>query len=299
VALPYNIEAGSGCRRCAINAHRKTHEEHVRRVAAVHGRRIKVVGRFKDSTTAVIYACRRHGKWSASPHNVERGSGCARCYRDKRHSGVFRKPHAIYVSEAAAFGVKVLDHYKAAVTPIRHRCLARGHVFEARPNDVLSGYGCPLCDTSQWRRRPICVGDRKVLVQGSEGFVVAVLLREGVQPDDLAFSSTEGRPCFRYRYLGRDRTYVPDMFVKSSSLVVEAKSQVTFGLFDKSLYEQVRSKAAAVLTAGYPYRLIIVHRGRCFDPGPAWTVEGWRVVRARYLKARAKADRRKLRRTAC
>jgi hypothetical protein len=246
-----------------------THEEHVRRVHAVHGNRLRVVDKYIGVTTKIRYECFKHGIFWNTPQNVVNGkAGCRRCY-EETISGRCRKKHSVYILEATRVGVRVLDKYVTSHTPIRHRCAA-GHTWITSPNQILSGYGCPLCDRSQYRRRPIRVGRRLVMVQGSEGTAVNILLGEGVDAKDLAFTSKEGRPTFRYWFGRRDRVYVPDLFRRSTHEVIEVKSPVTLGLYDKDLFRKVQAKAVAVVTSGYGYRLMVVHRGRNVDLGPDW-----------------------------
>ncbi len=274
---------------------RWTPEEHRQQVAAIHGDRLQVVDDYVTAHAKIRYGCLHHGIFQARPSNVvTRRSGCRRCY-EETISARCRKTHATYVSEMAALGVEVLGIYEGAHTPILHRC-NKGHAWEPKPNTLLSGYGCPRCDQSQYKRRPIQVGDRTVLVQGSEGKAVTVLLKEGVAPTDLAFTKKEGLPTFRYRFDGRWRVYIPDIYRHSLDQVIEVKSAVTLGIHDEALYKQVRAKARSVLRAGHSFRFMVIHRGRLLKLGRGWHRLAWADVVGRF-KRRARARDLRYRRT--
>lgn len=290
-AYPSNVETGYGCRHCAVDRHRLTHDDYINRVQSTHGDRVRVVGRFIDSHTKIQHECPKHGIWLATPANViHRQSGCRRCY-EGTISARCRKTHAAYVSEATVRGVEVLGTYTGAHDPILHRCL-KGHEWETKPNQILSGYGCPRCDQSQYKRRPIQVGDRTVLVQGAEGKAVAILLEEGVEPADLAFRKKEGLPTFRYRFDGRWRLYIPDFYRISLDQVIEVKSAVTFGIYDEALYEQVRAKARAALRADRAFRLMVIHRNQLIDLGRGWHRLSWVDIVERFKRRSRAKDRR-------
>lgn len=295
-ALPSNVESGHGCAKCAWDRQRTKHDDHVAMVRRIHGDRLRVVGAYCGSHKKLEYLCPTHGSFFAKPANVvHRSAGCRQCYQARPRR---RKTHETYAAEAFALGVVVLDRYETALTSIRHRC-SKGHVWQTSPNQLLSGYGCPLCDRSQYRRRPIRVGTRTVMVQGSEGRAVEIMLSEGIAPNDLAFTAVEGRPTFRYAFAGRtNRTYVPDAFVKSRGQVVEVKSAVTLGIYDRTIFAQVCAKARAVIAQGVSFRLLVIHRGQALDVGADWYEQSWRTVVARFRRqARAQDRRTKDRRT--
>ncbi len=271
---------------------RFTPEEHRQQVAAVHGDRLRPVDDYAGAHTKIRYECPIHGTFSATPANVvHRKSGCSLCYHES-HVGRDRKSHKTYVAEARALGVEVLDPYETSHTPIRHRCNKK-HIWETKPNQLLSGYGCPLCDQSQYKRRPIQVGERLVMVQGSEGRAVQILLEdEAADPSDLAFTKREGRPTFRYRFDGRWRVYIPDVFRISLDQVIEVKSAITFGVYDRDIYAKVRAKARATIRAGHKFRLMVIHRNQLIDLGQGWHRLAWPNIVERFKRRSHAKDRR-------
>jgi len=293
-ALASNIEVGHGCALCAHDRHRTKHDDHVSAVRQIHGDRLRVVGTYRGANIKLVYTCFKHGEFETKPANViHRRSGCRRCY-EETIGPRSRKTHETYIAEARSLGACVLDHYITALVPLRHRC-SKGHIWSTSPNQLLSGNGCPLCDTSQYRRRPIKVGSRTVLVQGAEGKAVAFLLAKGAKPNDLAFTASEGKPTFRYRFRNRTRRYIPDIFILSTAQVVEVKSFVTLGFYDQAIFAQVRAKGRAVVAAGYGLRLMVIHRGQNIDL-PDWYRLSWKTM-TRKLRRLARAQDRRSRRT--
>lgn len=282
-AFPANVESGMRCRKCANDARRTTPESHARQVRKVHGNSLIVVDDYVGAHTKIRYECPKHGIFLAAPYNViHNQSGCRRCY-EETIGPRSRKPHATYAKQASLLGVRVVDRYITAITPIRHQC-KKGHTWSTSPNQLLSGYGCPLCDCSQYRRRPMAVGKRTVMLQGSEGVAVAILLSEGVSPADLAFTKQEGRPTFRYRFDGRTRSYIPDIFWLSERVVIEVKGVVTLGLYDSKLFDLVKAKAKAAIADGYDYRLMVIRKKESIDLGPDWTHLSWASMKSRFRR---------------
>ena len=60
------------------------------------------------------------------------------------------KSHDAYVKELADINskVQVIETYVNSQTPIKHKCLIHNYIWNVRPNDLLSGKGCPICKSS-------------------------------------------------------------------------------------------------------------------------------------------------------
>ena len=58
---------------------------------------------------------------------------------------VRRKTNEEYINECKQLGIDLpIEEYKGAHTPIKHKC-KQGHVYKQKPNNHLSGNGCPKC----------------------------------------------------------------------------------------------------------------------------------------------------------
>ena len=49
--------------------------------------------------------------------------------------------------------IQILGTYVNNRTKIKVRCKIDGHIWESKPCDLLSGYGCPKCNTSKGEKR--------------------------------------------------------------------------------------------------------------------------------------------------
>lgn len=148
---PNNILQGEGCPNCyKINKtsgkRRKTHEEYVIEVASVNPN-IEVIGKYINSKTKILHRCKNHNiEWKASPTNILRGMGCYKCGIEKS-STKRSKLHELYIEELRKnnSSIIVLEKYINARTPILHKCLIDGYEWKAKPDNILSGTGCPKC----------------------------------------------------------------------------------------------------------------------------------------------------------
>lgn len=288
-ALPFQITQGSGCPKCYFDSRRTTLAEHQAQVDQHRHGSIRVVALINMMTRAK-YSCVIHGPFEAWPSNMKYGGGCGKC-RNEATSKRTRKTHETYAQEIAPRGIEAFDRYQTAHTPIRHVC-RYGHLWITKPFVVSGGHGCPYCDSSSYKRRPIVVGDRIVLIQGAEDRATALLLEEGVAPEDLAFTKHEGRPTIRYRFRGRSHGYIPDIYQKSKNLVIEVKSGWTLGLEDPATFRKNCAKAAATVAAGFSFRLMIIHRKQLIELDARWYQQSFARVRKDFRRQARVKDRR-------
>jgi len=118
-------------------ARKKTHAEYVAEVNALDNG-IEVVGEYVNKRTAITHRCAKWHEWDAMPNHILRGTGCPTCNK--------KKTHAEYVAQVEALdnGIAVVGKYEHGKKNLTHRC-AEGHEFDARPNNILFGRGCPKC----------------------------------------------------------------------------------------------------------------------------------------------------------
>ena len=154
-----NLLRGIGCPDCAGNA-KKTHEEFVAKIAAKHPD-IEVVGTYTRSLDPVACRCKKCGhEWSPWPGNLLRGRGCPKC------AGRI-KTHEEFVAEMQSINknVEVLSLYETAVAKLRCRCRLCGNTWDATPNALLRGSGCPACShtATSFMEQFVLISLRKVL----------------------------------------------------------------------------------------------------------------------------------------
>lgn len=145
IARPDNILHGRGCPECAkeqhYNAMSRTHEEYIKRVKEINSN-IIVLGVYVNARTPILHKCKIDGyEWMSRPDHILRSKGCPKC------AGNNKKSHEGYVCELLLINpnIKVVDSYINALTPITHKCSIHNIEWEARPNDILGGKGCPAC----------------------------------------------------------------------------------------------------------------------------------------------------------
>ena len=133
---------------------RKTHDDYVEEVAKTNPY-IEVVGFYCNCHTPIMHRCKIDGnEWMASPANVLRGRGCPKCKSARLRNNKI-KTHEQYVEEVKQIhdDIIVVGQYAGNRVCILHKCVVDGHVWEASPNNILKGSGCPLCAIE---RRSVC-----------------------------------------------------------------------------------------------------------------------------------------------
>lgn len=94
-----------------------------------------------NTTTKIIHECLKGHQWSVLPQNILRGSGCPVC------SDKIQKTTNTYIDrlKELSIDIKPIEPYINVKTSILHECI-RGHVWDAKPNTILNGHGCPECN---------------------------------------------------------------------------------------------------------------------------------------------------------
>lgn len=113
---------------------------------------LKVIGVYNKSTRKVLVACEKCGhefdldisKFS------KRRVACKNCYNLS-----LRKTNSTFLLEMQVIHptINVLSEYVTATKKIDCECSLDGYKWTARPNDLLSGKGCPKCSGNLGRSR--------------------------------------------------------------------------------------------------------------------------------------------------
>ena len=76
-----------------------------------------------------------------APSKLLSGKGCPECL------GMAKKTTDTYIEALLEKGIEIapLEEYTNVKTHILHECLACGHKWNATPNKILMGRGCPGC----------------------------------------------------------------------------------------------------------------------------------------------------------
>lgn len=145
---PANILKGRGCPKCSGHI-KRTHEEYVKQVLLVNSN-IEVLEKYINNVTPILHRCKIHNvEWYAMHLNILRGHGCRQCGNEIL-SNDRSKSKEQYIEDLNKINtnIVVIGDYINAHVPISHKCLIHDFEWEAKPNNILSGKGCPICKES-------------------------------------------------------------------------------------------------------------------------------------------------------
>jgi hypothetical protein len=133
-ARPNNIIQGKNCPHC--DGQFPLSKEIVNERIADRG--LVMLGEYVNSVTTTLFQCSEGHTWEASPGSVMGGSGCKYCARNAPLTT------EVVNDRIADRGLVMLDEYISNTVHRRFQC-SEGHTWEAKPANVLSGRGCPVC----------------------------------------------------------------------------------------------------------------------------------------------------------
>lgn len=135
--------AGSGCAECAKN--KKLSIEIMKELAQKrNGKCLSSV--YKNSCTKLTWQCSKDHIWEATPNSIRSGSWCPICGKEKL-KGKGRNNVTILDMKNLAEGRNgkcLSDCYQNNHTKLTWQC-EKGHVWQARPNNIKNGSWCPIC----------------------------------------------------------------------------------------------------------------------------------------------------------
>ena len=106
---------------------------------------------YVNSTTKIIIICPSHGKFLQIPNSHLNGKGCICCGKTSRSLSC-KYTTKEFISEAKLKYGNEYDYseieYRGTYIPVKIICKKHGE-FLQRPNNHLTGYGCPKCKLSR------------------------------------------------------------------------------------------------------------------------------------------------------
>lgn len=145
-STPSNLLSGYGCPACAGNI-KKTTDDFVRELEAKFGGDYKLLGEYKNNRTHVKIQHVVCGHiYNVVPSVILSGHGCPKCNGGVRSNGS-EFIHKLKNKHGKEY--VLLDDYTDSDTPIKIKSIECGHVFEAKPRDMLVRGGCPVCYTER------------------------------------------------------------------------------------------------------------------------------------------------------
>lgn len=140
-----NLLLGHGCPKC----NNVTYEQFINRLQQVNPN-IEIRGTYINITTKVNCKCKKcEHEWKATPDSLLHRHGCPKC------AGNIKLTQEKFITKLHQVNpdIKVLGTYINNSTKIKCKCMICDHEWEAAPKHLLSGHGCPKCNTSQGEKR--------------------------------------------------------------------------------------------------------------------------------------------------
>ena len=143
---------------------RLTTEKFLEKVVKVHGDKFdysKV--EYIDGRTPVTLICREHGEFYPWPSTLLRSSGCKKCNVRTAKKTVIEKAKQQFIEKAISIhgGKYDFSSFDYQRSDIKSTVICPSHGgFEAKPNNILSGKGCPMCGRENTAR---ALSGRKIL----------------------------------------------------------------------------------------------------------------------------------------
>ena len=144
-AAPTNLLKGRGCPECAkrirAEKNRRSHDEFTEIVHKKHPF-IVFLEPFTGNNKQIKAKCMLCGyEWTTLASSLVYGHGCPRCAKN----GVYSHEEFIEKLKTINPYVLPLSEYNRAAKPIKCECLRCGNTWMSKPNNLLSGKGCPSC----------------------------------------------------------------------------------------------------------------------------------------------------------
>ena len=123
-----------------LSSRQKNTEEFVEELK-MSNEKVKVLGEYKGTKNKILVKCNKcNYEWEASPSHLLAGEGCPKCRG-------FHKTHSEFETQVHKKlpHIKLLTKYINTKTRMDVKCNLCGHIWNVKPGNLLSGYGCPNC----------------------------------------------------------------------------------------------------------------------------------------------------------
>ena len=148
-----DLVQGRGCPECAKHIRGKvrkyTQEQITEKIKSLHPNLI-LIGQYKGTKEYTEFQCTACGTMlRTKPDYLINGRGCRECAKIAA-SKRMTLSHDVFVKRMKKISpnIEILTEYKAAKLDITCRC-EKGHVWTTKPDILLHGYGCPICNLSK------------------------------------------------------------------------------------------------------------------------------------------------------
>lgn len=119
-----------------------------KKLSEIHGKTIRVYSEFtrqKDYCNAVCQECGH--KWNPQFEKLLLGRGCPECAIKKRSDGRMLTTNEFLEKLKNVHGeaYSMIGDYKGSIVKTKFKCKSCENIWEATPNKLLCGRGCPKC----------------------------------------------------------------------------------------------------------------------------------------------------------
>lgn len=128
VAMPSNVMRGRDCPQCTSLSKDVVNER-------IANRGIFMVGDYQGTQKNSVFRCLKGHQWIARLNSVMSGRGCPQCKSLSKD---------VVNERIANRGIFMVGEFKTVGKKTAFRC-AEGHEWNATPNSIMSGCGCPRC----------------------------------------------------------------------------------------------------------------------------------------------------------
>lgn len=146
--LPSSLLQGRGCPKCRRRGRKmKTHSEFIHELA-MQNAMIECIDIYCGADKPIWFKCKTcNHKWKTQPYNIiNNNSSCPKCSK--------RKTHNQFVNEMLSVNpnINIISQYVMSNCDVRCECNICGHIWSAKPYNLLNGTSCPKCNMSHGER---------------------------------------------------------------------------------------------------------------------------------------------------
>lgn len=147
---PDSALSGCGCYMCKkekLRNHKvRTQRQYVEELSIVNPNTL-VVGDYINNSTSILHKCKIHNtEFYMSPCRALAGQTCHQCMVNNRRAKK-SKYHKEYCNELQQANplIDVVGTYMGRAINIQHKCKICCYLWNAKPDNLLRGKGCPVC----------------------------------------------------------------------------------------------------------------------------------------------------------
>ena len=141
---PNNLLSGGRCPKCFFDSIRKSHEDFVKELGD-NILNIDILSEYRGEKVKIKCRCKIDGyEWETVPRSLINGFGCPMC------SGNAKYTFDSFVEKLNSINpnISISGTYINAHTHLKCRCKLCNYEWNATPNNLLNGKGCPCCNIS-------------------------------------------------------------------------------------------------------------------------------------------------------